>query len=171
MYMDLKVRQVSGSTGPIFFSAHLIFWSNKKNWKFLGGPVAGVWSFHCWGPRFRSWLGNWDSASCLTWPKIKIRTTHRNRHKGGKTEEKNSSLMHELISEICFWIKNRWLPWWLSGKESPAKERDAGSIPRSGRSPSDGCGTPLQYSCLENPMARGAWQTTVYGIIQESDMT
>ena len=47
MYMDLKFRQVSESTGPIFFSAHLIFWSNKKYWKFLGGPVAGIRSFHC----------------------------------------------------------------------------------------------------------------------------
>ena len=79
--------------------------------------------------------------------------------------------MHELISEICFWIKKHWLPWWLSGEESPAKERDAGSIPRSGRSPRDGSGTPLQYSCLENPMARGAWQTTLYGITHESDTT
>ena len=36
--------------------------------------------------------------------------------------------------------------------------RDAGLIPRSGRSPGGGDGNPLQYSCLENPMDRGAWQ-------------
>ena len=39
--------------------------------------------------------------------------------------------------------------------------RDVGSIPGSGRSPGGGHGDPLQYSCLENPMDRGAWQATV----------
>ena len=42
--------------------------------------------------------------------------------------------------------------------------RDAGSIPGSGRSPEVGSGNPLQYSCLENPMDRGAWQATVHGV-------
>ena len=40
---------------------------------------------------------------------------------------------------------------------------DAGLIPGSGRSPGGGHGNPLKYSCLENPMDRGAWWTTVYG--------
>ena len=40
---------------------------------------------------------------------------------------------------------------------------DAGSIPESGRSPGGGNGNPLQYSCLENPMDRGAWWATVMG--------
>ena len=42
--------------------------------------------------------------------------------------------------------------------------RDAGSIPGLGRSPGGGHGHPLQYSCLENPMDRGAWKATVHGI-------
>ena len=42
--------------------------------------------------------------------------------------------------------------------------RDAGSIPRSGRCPGGGHGNPLQYSCLENPMDRGAWQATVHRV-------
>ena len=41
---------------------------------------------------------------------------------------------------------------------------DMGSIPLSGRSPGGGDGNPLQYSCLENPMDRGAWQATVHGV-------
>ena len=41
-------------------------------------------------------------------------------------------------------------------KNLPANARDAGSIPGSGRSPGEGNGNPLQYSCLENPMDRGA---------------
>ena len=42
--------------------------------------------------------------------------------------------------------------------------RDAGSIPGLGRSPGVGNGTPLQYSCLENFMDRGAWQGTIHGV-------
>ena len=44
--------------------------------------------------------------------------------------------------------------------------RDMGLIPRSGRFPGGGNGTPLQYSCLENPMDRGAWWATVHGAVQ-----
>ena len=39
-----------------------------------------------------------------------------------------------------------------------------GSIPGSGRSPGEGNGTPLQYSCLENPIDRGAWWATIHGV-------
>ena len=41
---------------------------------------------------------------------------------------------------------------------------DMGSIPGSGRSPGEGNGSPLQYSCLENPMDEGAWLATVHGV-------
>ena len=50
------------------------------------------------------------------------------------------------------------------GKESVCNAGDPGSIPGSGRSPGEGNGNPLQYSCLENPMDRGAWQATVLGV-------
>ena len=46
-----------------------------------------------------------------------------------------------------------------------------GSIPRSGRSPGVGNDNPFRYSCLGNPMDRGAWQATAYGVTKESDMT
>ena len=49
--------------------------------------------------------------------------------------------------------------------------RDEGLIPGSGRSPGGGHGNPLQYSCLENPMDRGAWWATVHGVTKESDTT
>ena len=49
-------------------------------------------------------------------------------------------------------------------KNPPANAGDAGSIPRSGRSPGEGNGNPLQYSCLENPMDRGAWQVTAHAV-------
>jgi len=50
------------------------------------------------------------------------------------------------------------------GKNLPASERDAGSIPGSGRSPGEGNGNPLRYSCLENSMDRGAWWATVHEV-------
>ena len=55
-------------------------------------------------------------------------------------------------------------------KNLPANARDLGSIPGSGRSSGEGNGYPFQYSCLVNPMDRGAWQARVHGIAKESDM-
>ena len=60
------------------------------------------------------------------------------------------------------------MSWGFSGgaevKASACNVGDLGSIPGSGRSPGEGNGNPLQYSCLENPMDRGAWWATVHGV-------
>ena len=53
---------------------------------------------------------------------------------------------------------------WLSGKGSACDAGNTGLMPGSGRSPAGGNGNPLQYSCWENPMDRGAWQATVCGV-------
>ena len=50
------------------------------------------------------------------------------------------------------------------GKQSACDTGDPGSIPGMGRSPGEGNGNPLQYSCLENPMNRGGWQVAVHGV-------
>ena len=50
------------------------------------------------------------------------------------------------------------------GKESACNAGDPGSIPGSGKSPGEGNGNPLQYSCLENPMEGGAWQAPIHGV-------
>ena len=55
-------------------------------------------------------------------------------------------------------------PGGASGKESACQTGDTGYIPGSGRSPGEGNGSPLQYSCLENPMDGGAWWATVHGV-------
>ena len=55
------------------------------------------------------------------------------------------------------------------GKASAYNGGDLGSIPGSGRSPREGNGNSLQYSCLENPMDRGAWRATVHGVTVRYD--
>ena len=55
-------------------------------------------------------------------------------------------------------------------KNSSDNARNIDPIPGLGRSPKEGNGNPLQYSCLKNPVERGTWQATVHGI-SESDMT
>ena len=50
------------------------------------------------------------------------------------------------------------------GKESTCNARDMDSVPGLRRSNGGGTDNPLQYSCLENPMDRGAWQATVHGV-------
>ena len=55
-------------------------------------------------------------------------------------------------------------PGGLAGKESACNVGDLGSDPGLGRSPGEGKGNPLQYSCLENPMDRGAWWAAVHGV-------
>ena len=56
-------------------------------------------------------------------------------------------------------------------KESACNAGDMGSIPGSGRSPGEGSSNPLQHSCLENPMDRGAWWAVVYRVREQLDMT
>ena len=59
---------------------------------------------------------------------------------------------------------SREFPGGSDGKESASNEGDLGLIPGLGRSPRRGHGNPLQYSFLENPHGRGAWQPTVNGV-------
>ena len=54
-------------------------------------------------------------------------------------------------------------------KNPPDDAGNMGSIPESGRSPGEGNGSLLQYSCLECPMDRGAWQATLHGVAKELD--
>ena len=74
---------------------------------------------------------------------------------------------------VCVCVCMCILPQWLRGKESACSAVDSGDkglIPGLGRCPGGGNGNPRQYSCLENPMDRGAWSATVCGAV-ESDTT
>ena len=57
------------------------------------------------------------------------------------------------------------------GKESTCNAGDLGLIPGLGKFPGGGNGNPLQYSCLETPMDRGAWKATVRGVLKSQDTT
>ena len=67
-------------------------------------------------------------------------------------------------------MTNMGFPCGSAGKEPACNAGDPGLIPGLGRSPGEGNENPLQYSCLENPMDRGAWQVQSMGL-QELDMT
>ena len=73
-------------------------------------------------------------------------------------------LLQMALIRSFLWLNN--IPLWgFPGgsvvKNPPANVGDVGSISGSGKSPGEGNGNPLQYSCLGNPMDRGAWQATV----------
>ena len=86
-------------------------------------------------------------------------------------QEEESSVSGRFLRKLQF---ERTLEIWMGfgqgfpcssvGKESACNAGDLGSIPGSGRTPGERNGNLLQYSCLENPMDRGAWQVTVYGV-------
>ena len=69
-----------------------------------------------------------------------------------------------------YFLVFRCFPVVLVVKNPPANPGDLSSIPGSGRSPGEGNGNPLQYSCLEDPLDRGAWWATIHSVA-ETDMT
>ena len=75
-----------------------------------------------------------------------------------------------IVVLICISLRISF-PGGSDGKESAYDVGDLGSIHRSGRSSGEGHGNPLQYSCLENSMDRGAWQATVHRVSKELDTT
>ena len=93
------------------------------------------------------WIGFWDIRP----HKVELRQS--------KKKKKDSR-----ISKLSFksWYPSLF-PYSSDGKESACNARDPGSIPGSGKSPGEGNGNPLHYSCLENPKDKGAWGATVHG--------
>ena len=125
----------------------------------------GAWSFYIWicGPVAQKvWGCLWFSDSCFS----NRRTLHLRPSKYLSYDYEGlyfSACPSTLSSFLWAWRKMG-LPKWLSGKESTCWCRKPGSIPGSGRSPGEGNGKPLRYSCLEKLMDRGAWWATVHGV-------
>ena len=106
-----------------------------------------------------------------------IYATWRNLKKSSQSERKKSKIKEYIMNDstyrdsIIYGNKNQNRASLVaSGKESTWNVGDVGLIPRLRRSPGEGNGNPIQYSCLRNPMDRGAWWATVYRVA-ESDMT
>ena len=72
--------------------------------------------------------------------------------------------LHTLDFSVPIWKPITGFPGGSEVKASACNAGDLGLIPGSGRSPGEGNGNPLQYSCLENPMGRGAGWATVHGV-------
>ena len=72
-----------------------------------------------------------------------------------------------FILGICHHISTRGFPGGSAVKNPPANAGEAGSVPGSGRCSGGGNGKPLQYSCLGNPMDRGAIWATTHGVAEE----
>ena len=96
------------------------------------------------------------SAYWVTWSIMNLRRIKR--------------LLQEQNDVLCLTYKvvKLGFPHSSVGKNSSCNAGDLGSIPRSGRSSGEGYGNILQCSCVENPMDRGAWRATVYGISRVS---
>ena len=96
------------------------------------------------------------------------------------------SSRYERVSQVALVVKKTCLPLqetyvhtWASlvaqlvinTLANAGDTRDTSLIPVSGRSPGGGNSNPFQYSCLKNPMGRGAWWAAVHGVTKESDTT
>ena len=79
------------------------------------------------------------------------------------------SIQEEDIIIVNIFAPNMGFPCSLVGKESACNAGDLGLIPGLGRLPGEGNGNPLQYSCLENLMDRGAWRSIVHGVAERHD--
>ena len=84
---------------------------------------------------------------------------------------RNKQIKGNLHHNLGVSAKEKGFPGGSVVKNPLANAGDTGSISGSGRSPREGNGKPLQYSCLENPKDRGAWRATVHGVTKELDMT
>ena len=93
-------------------------------------------------------------------------------HKGELSSRENSPMTESSLARAPRNGPKTLLGWMVTGGlwgqkahiKLSANAGDLGLIPGSGRSPGDGNGNPLQYSCLDNPMDGGAWQATVPGV-------
>ena len=96
-------------------------------------------------------LPNWSQVPLLGWMSVP------------SSQKAHYNPSYRLSSQLKIW-NLKISAQLFSGKESACNAGDLGLISGLGRSPGTGHGNPLQYSCLENPMDRGAWRATVHGV-------
>ena len=145
----------------------------NQSWIFIGRTDAEAETPIIWQPHVKSWLIGKDPDAGKDW----------GQQEKGMTEDEMVGLHHQLNAHGFEWTPGvgdgqgglACCSSWSCG-ESDTTERlnwteligsylgDPGLIPRFWRSPGEGNGYPLQYSCLENSMNRGAWWATIHGV-------
>ena len=140
-------------------------WANSGRWWWTGKPgvlqsMGAQRVRHDWETEL-----NWAFYT-LNYENIEYNCECSHVYQPGQDTEHMASLL-EVPS--CPSLLNTNFPRCHSGKESICQAGDAGSIPELGRCPGEGNGNSLQYSCLGNPMEKGAWQATVHGVAKVSD--
>ena len=142
------------------------------------GSIPGLGWFHmpqATGPQRH---GYWSCVLQLLEPPLKSTPPLHNWWKSESSNEdpakpkiyknlKNTRWLHFFLTIYFYFIyhlSHRGFPGGSDGKESACNAGDSGSSPGLGRSPGEGHGNPLQYSCLENSTDRGAWWATVHGV-------
>ena len=93
--------------------------------------------------------------------KLRLHLFWKEMYRCGKLFQWLILCMYMSVRQALIFINILGLPWCLSGIESICQLGDSGSVPVLGPSPANGNGNPLPYSCLRNPMDRGAWWATV----------
>ena len=112
---------------------------------------------------FVPWWKSYDKHLLILWPQSPSAVILKPKKIKFVTPPIVSPLIcHEVMDSDAMTLV--FFPHSSFNKESTCSVGDLGSIPGAGRSPGEGNGNPLQYSCLENPMGRGAWKATVHGV-------
>ena len=142
----------------------------RKSWRWLRDRTELNWK--CYDEEIKQRKAIESVESVLEHPKTSIR--FYDSPEGLKGLRKLLQLLFIICKECKLKLSEKkrcnpgaggWgFPHSSVGKESACSAGDLGSIPGMGRSPGEGNGSPLQYSCLENPMDRGAWQATIHGV-------
>ena len=107
---------------------------------------------------FMHWRKKWQPTPVLLPGESQGRGSLVGCHLWGRTESDTTEVTQQHV------LLMQGFPGDSDGKVPVCNVGDPGSIPELGRSPGEGDGSPLQYSCLENPMDRGTWYATVHGV-------
>ena len=119
------------------------------------------WAWGCqWGHEGRGGYGEPHRGGSSSLQGLSRR---RGWGEGGAQDELGVRLGGQPAGWAWESVKRGGLPWWLSNKQHTSQHSRRGSTPGLGKYPGEGNGNPRQYSCLKNPMDRGACQATVHG--------
>ena len=143
----------------------------RPSWKLVILPLSFC-GFFAW-----NWESAWSILRCSVFQSIAWKS-HEAELAGPHPNNPCLSVDLKLMDPESFWVPGTWISFILffllwpcqrcfpsgsDGEESACSAEDPGLIPELGRSPGEGNGNPLQYSCLENPMDGGAWWATAMG--------